>query len=163
MTAAITEIVSEQDQGDAQVVAVLLTKKAQLGSLILDLEDQISNRRRELTAIAETLKVFGIVEPEPPQRVPKGVPRKNREGFRRGELARRVLDKIRESKEPAAPSDIGRAIMRECLMDTGDERLYFTFQHKVHNVIRRQWQRGILERVGGGGDGLNARWRIASV
>jgi len=97
MTVATTKIVSDQDQGqgDAQVVAVLLTKKAKLGSLIFDLEDQISHRRCELATISETLKVFGIVEPEQPKRVPNGMLRKNRKGFRRGELARRVLDKIR--------------------------------------------------------------------
>ena len=139
MTSATTELDSEKDQGDAQVAAVLLTKKARLGRLILDLEDQISRKRPELKAITVTLRVFGTAEPEldPVKQLQKGVPRRNSEGFRCGELARRVLDRIRESNEPAVSSDIGRAIMRECLMDTGDEKLYFIFQHKVCNVIRQ--------------------------
>jgi hypothetical protein len=50
--------------------------------------------------------------------------------------------------------------MVECLMDQGDQKLTVAFQDKVHNVIRRQWQRGILERVGAE-DGWNARWKVA--
>lgn len=161
-TQAVTPAKIEVSDSDAQVIAVLLTKKAQLGSSLLDLEDQTSRMRRELTAITETLKVFGVAEPETPKLPPKVMRRRTKEGFRRGELCRRVLEKIRDSKEPAVPSEIGRAIMRECMLDAGDEKLYFAFQHKVHNVIRRQWQRGVLERVGGD-DGFNARWKIADV
>lgn len=146
---------------DEQVIAVLTSKKSQLGALILDLEDKLSESRRELTAITETLKVFGVVEPPAPVLPNKIARRTTREGFRRGELSRRVLDKIRDAGKPASPADIGRAIMRECLMDTSDEKMYFAFQHKVCNVIRRQWQRGVLERVGGE-DGFPARWIIAN-
>ena len=56
--------------------------------------------------------------------------------------------------------DVARAIMVECLMDQGDQKLTVAFQHKVHNVIRRQWQRGIVEQVGAE-DGWKARWRVA--
>jgi hypothetical protein len=48
--------------------------------------------------------------------------------------------------------------MVECLMDQNDQTLAAAFQHKVHNLIRRQSQRGIVERVGTE-DGWNARWR----
>ncbi len=157
----ITPASTDVQNSDAMVITVLLAKKASLGGQLLDLEDQISRMRRELTAIVETLKVFGVAEPEPPKLPNKIMRRRTREGFRRGELARRVLEKIRESKEPAAPSEIGRVIMRECLMDAGDEKMYFAFQHKIYNVIRRQWQRGVLEQVNGE-EGFPARWKIAN-
>jgi|GEM_PF-3676603 len=150
----------QDETGDA----ALLAKKAPIGIRLLDMDDQVSRMRRELAAITETLKVFGVFEPEPPKLPAKAAKRRSREGregFRRGELCCRVLEKIRESKEPAAPSDIGRTIMRECLLDVGDEKLYFTFQHKVMNVIRRQWQRGVLKRVGGD-DNYPFRWKIAN-
>ena len=143
------------------VINALVAKKTQLGGLLRDLEDQASRIRRELMAIAETLKVFGVIEPEPPKLPNKVLRRRTKEGFRRGELSRRVLEKIRESKEPVSPADIGRVIMRECLLDAGDEKMYFAFQHKISNVIRRQWQRGVLEQVNGA-EGFPARWKISN-
>ena len=116
--------------------------------------------RRQITALSETLKTFGHLEPER-DRMPAAVRHKrSKEGFRKGELTRRVLEKIRDAAEPVRPMDVARAIMVECLMDQGDQKLAVAFQHKVHNVIRQQWQRGIVERVGAE-DGWNARWRVA--
>lgn len=148
-------------ESDDPVVIGLLAKRAELGGLLIDLEDQSSRIRRDLVALGETLKLFGVEEPEPVPVPNKVARRKTKEGFRRGELSRRVLEKIRESSEPVAPADIGRAIMRECLMDTGDQKLYFAFQHKIHNVVRRQWQRGVLEQVPAAQEGFPSRWKIA--
>lgn len=145
---------------DDPVIIGLLAKKAELGGLLIDLEDQASRIRRDLMALGEALKLFGVVEPEPIPVPNKVARRKTKEGFRRGELCRRVIEKIRDAAEPVAPADIGRAIMRECLMDTGDQKLYFAFQHKICNVVRRQWQRGVLEQVPGE-EGFPARWKVA--
>ena len=120
----------------------------------------VSQLRRQIMALSETLKTFGHLEPER-DRMPAAVRHKrSKEGFRKGELTRRVLEKIRDAAEPVRPMDVARAIMVECLMDQGDQKLAVAFQHKVHNVIRRQWQRGIVERVGAE-DGWNARWKVA--
>ena len=53
-------------------------------------------------------------------------------------MTRRVLEKVRDAVEPLRPVDVARAILVECLMDQGDQKLAVAFQHKVHNVIRRQ-------------------------
>ncbi len=144
-------------------ISALTAKKTELGERLLDLEDQANGLRRDLSVLTEALKVFGVVEVELPSNVPAKVKRRRtREGFRRGELARRVLEKVREAGEPVSPTDVARAIMRDCLMDASDQKLYFAFQHKVHNVVRRQWQNGVLERVGGD-DGHGARWKVAEL
>ena len=140
------------------VVAALLEKRSALAADLAVAEDAVTCLRRQITALSETLKTFGHLEPER-DRMPAAVRHKrSKEGFRKGELTRRVLEKIRDAAEPVRPMDVARAIMVECLMDQGDQKL--AFQHKVHNVIRRQWQRGIVERVGAE-DGWNARWKVA--
>jgi hypothetical protein len=146
-------------QADCVVAALLETRSALAADLAVA-EDTVTCLRRQITALSETLKTFGHLEPER-DRMPAAVRHKrSKEGFRKGELTRRVLEKIRDAAEPVRPMDVARAIMVECLMDQGDQKLTVAFQHKVHNVIRRQWQRGILERVGAE-DGWNARWRVA--
>ena len=142
------------------VIAALLEKRGALAADLAVAEDTVSQLRRQITALSETLRTFGHLEPER-DRMPAAVRHKrSKEGFRKGELTRRVLEKIRDAAEPVRPVDVARAIMVECLMDQGDQKLAIAFQHKVHNLIRRQWQRGIVERVGTE-DGWNARWRVA--
>jgi hypothetical protein len=143
------------------VVAALLEKRSALAADLAVAKDTVSCLRRQITALSETLKTFGHLEPER-DRMPAAVRHKrSKEGFRKGELTRRVLEKIRDAAEPVRPMDVARAIMVECLMDQGDQKLAVAaFQHKVHTVIRRQWQRGIVERIGAE-DGWNARWKVA--
>ena len=157
---AAVPAMAEIDVADVDLVAALSVRRAQLGKALLDLEEQASRVRRDLATLTEAMKVFGYADPVPPAVPAKVARRRTREGFRRGELCRRVLEKIREAAEPVSPTEVGRAIMRDCGMDSGDQRLYFAFQHKVHNVVRRQWERGVLERLPGN-DGLGARWKIA--
>ena len=145
---------------DDDLVAVLAARRARLGQDLIDLEAQADRVRSDLATLTATMKLFGYVEPAPPPAPSKVARRRTREGFRRGELCRRVLEKIREAGAPVSPTEVSRAIMRDCGMDAGDQRLYFAFQHKVHNVVRRQWERGVLERLPGN-DGLGARWKIA--
>jgi hypothetical protein len=142
------------------VIAALLEKRSALAADLAVAEDTVACLRRQITALSETLKTFGHLEPER-DRMPTVVRHKrSKEGFRKGELTRRVLEKVRDALEPVRPMDVARAIMVECLMDPGDQKLAVAFQHKVHNVIRRQWQRGILERVGAE-NGWSARWKVA--
>ena len=144
----------------SSIIAVLLEKRSALAADLAVAEDTATCLRRQITALSETLKTFGHLEPER-DRMPAAVRHKrSKEGFRKGELTRRVLEKIRDAAEPVSPLDVARAIMVECLMDQGDQKLAVAFQHKVHNVIRRQGQRGIVERVGAG-DGCNARRKAA--
>jgi hypothetical protein len=42
--------------------------------------------------------------------------KRSKEGFRKGELTRRVLEKVRDAAEPVRPMDVARAIMVERLM-----------------------------------------------
>lgn len=150
------------DDATLTAITAIDAKKKELGALLIDLEDQTAKARRDLAALTAALAVFGVTEPEEPQLPAKVKRRRTKEGFRRGELSRRVLEKIRDAGKPVAPSEIGRAIMRDCLMDVGDQKLYFAFQHKIHNVVRRQWQKGVLERVGGD-DGYGSLWKIAEI
>lgn len=143
------------------VVAALLAKRRALADDLAVAEDTVAGLRRQITALSETLKAFGHEEPDR-SRMPAVVKHKrSREGFRKGELTRRVLEKIRDAAEPIRPIEVARAIMAECLMDEGDQQLAVAFQHKVHNVIRWQWGRGILERVGSD-DGWTTRWKVAA-
>jgi hypothetical protein len=142
------------------VIAALLAKRSSLAADLAVAEDAVVDLRRQMTALGETLKVFGSQEPER-DTMPAAVKHKrSKEGFRKGELTRRVLEKIRDAAAPIRPMEVARAIMDECLMDPGDQKRALAFHHKVHNGIRRQWQRGILERVGSE-DGWNARWKVA--
>jgi anti-sigma factor RsiW len=142
------------------IVAALLAKRRALADDLAAAEDTVAGLRRQIAALSETLKAFGHAEPER-DTLPAAVKHKrSKEGFRKGELTRRVLEKVRDAAEPVRPIEVARAIMAECLMDAGDQTLAVAFQHKVHNVIRRQWGRGILERVGG--DGWTARWKVAA-
>ena len=152
---------SEQAASQAEVViSALLEKRSALAADLAVAEDTVTCLRRQITAVSETLKTFGHLEPER-DTMPAAVRhRRSKEGFRKGELTRRVLEKVRDAAEPVRPADVARTIMIECLMDQGDQKLTVAFQHKVHNVIRQQWQRGILERVGAE-NGWNARWRVA--
>lgn len=130
------------------VVAALLEKRSALAADLAVAEGTVTCLRRQITAVSETLKTFGHLEPER-EKMPAAVRHKlSKEGFRKGELTRRVLEKIRDAAEPVRSMDVARAIMVECLMDQGDQKMAIAFQHKVHNVIRQQWQRGIVERVG---------------
>ncbi len=142
------------------VIAALLAKRRTLAADLAIAEDAVVDLRRQMTALGETLKVFGHQEPER-DTMPAAVKHKrSKEGFRKGELTRRVLEKIRDAAAPIRPSEVARAIMDECLIDQGNQKRALAFHHKVHNCIRRQWQRGILERVGRE-DGWNARWQVA--
>ena len=134
------------------VVGALLAKRRALADEIAVAEDTVASLRRQITALSETLKAFGHEEPER-DKMPAAVKHKrSKEGFRKGELTRRVLEKVRDAAEPVRPIEVARAIKAECLMDAGDQTLAVAF--------RRQWGRGILERVGG--DGWTARWKVAA-
>ena len=89
------------DQTDC-VVATLLEKRSALAADLAVAEDTVSCLRRQITALSETLKTFGHLEPER-DRMPAAVRHKrSKEGFRKGELTRRVLEKIRDAAEPRA-------------------------------------------------------------
>ena len=106
-------------QADA-VVAALLEKRSALAADLAVAEDTAACLRRQIMALSETLKTFGHLEPER-DRMPAAVRHKrSKEGFRKGELTRWVLEKIRDAAEPVRPMDVARAIMVECLMDQGD-------------------------------------------
>jgi hypothetical protein len=93
---------------------------------------------QHITALSETLKTFGHLEPVR-DRMPAAVWHKRlKEGFRKDELTHRVLEKVRDAPEPVRPTDVARAIMAEWLIDPGDQKLTVAFQHNIHNVIRRQ-------------------------
>ena len=84
-------------QTDSVVVA-LLEKRRALAADLAVAEDTVTCLRRQITALSETLKTFGHLEPER-DRMPAAVRHKrSKEGFRKGELTRRVLEKIRSGR-----------------------------------------------------------------
>jgi hypothetical protein len=124
------------NQADVMMSALLAERSALAADLAVA-EDTVTCLRRQITALSETLKTFGHLEPEC-DRMPTTVRHKrSKEGFRKGELTRRVLEKIHDAAEPVGPTDVARAIMAECLMHQGDQKLAVAFQHKVHNVMHR--------------------------
>jgi hypothetical protein len=91
------------------VVAALLEKRSALAADLAVAEDAVTYLRRQITALSETLKTFGHLEPER-DRMPATVRHKrSKEGFRKGELTRRVLEKIHDAAEPVRPMDVARA------------------------------------------------------
>ena len=71
------------------VVAALLEKRSALAADLAIAEDTVTCLRRQITALSETLKTFGHLEPER-DRMPAAVRHKrSKEGFRKGELTRR--------------------------------------------------------------------------
>ena len=113
------------------MVAALLEKRSILAADLAVAEDAVTCLRRQITALSETLKTFWHLEPGR-DRMPAAVRHKrSKEGFRKDELTCRVLEKIRDAAEPVRSMDVARAIMVECLMDQGDQKLTVVFQHKV--------------------------------
>jgi hypothetical protein len=76
------------------VVAALLEKRSILAADLAVAEEAVTCLRRQITAVSETLKTFGHLEPER-DRMPAAVRHKrSKEGFRKGELTRRVLEDL---------------------------------------------------------------------
>ena len=85
-------------QTDSVVVA-LLEKRRALAADLAVAEDTVTCLRRQITALSETRgRRSGIWNPER-DRMPAAVRHKrSKEGFRKGELTRRVLEKIRSGR-----------------------------------------------------------------
>jgi hypothetical protein len=138
-------------------IKMLTTKRAELVSIIADLEHRLVQTRADLVHIDAALRIFD----------PTYMPRRERnmisryprsDYFEHGEITRKSFEVLREARgTPMAAADIVVQIMKAKGMDPSDSRLRMDFIRRTLRTLQRQAQEGKLERIG---RGLGVRWRV---
>src|SRR5258706_8509170 len=95
---------------ESHVVSALKAKQHDIKRRILDLETEIKTCRSDLTAISETLRIFG--EPQNYARA--------EQTFARGELSQIVFDALRASPEGLDTKELAAIAMRAKGFDLED-------------------------------------------
>lgn len=139
------------------VSKILTTKRAELTSIILDLEHKLSQHRADLGHIDATLRVF---DPDyMPRRVRNQISRYPRSDyFEHGEITRRALAFLRETASPSVTAaDIAVQIMKDKGLESGDHRMRLDFIRRILRMLQRQSEDGPVERIG---RGHGVRWKV---
>jgi hypothetical protein len=140
------------------VSKILTAKRAELISIILDLEHKLSQSRADLAHIDATLRVF---DPDyMPRQVRNAISRYPRSDyFEHGEITRSALEFLRTTTMPSATaSDIAVKIMKDKGLEAGDHRMRLDFVRRILRMLQRQSEKGTIERIG---RGQGVRWSLS--
>ena len=142
---------------DPAVVSALAQKRAELSSMIADMERRIVTVRADVGHLDATLRLF-----DPDLKAERASPRasssKRSEHFGLGELARRCRDVMREAEgRPITTTAAVEAILLAKGLDPADAALCQDFGQRLLGTFYRMAQKGELNRTG---EGLRAEWRL---
>ena len=142
------------------VANTLLGKRGELVGLIDQLEKRLGQLRADLAHVDGTIKLF---TPVPPVGGSETVPpkaRQRRQGwFRPRELARSVLDVLRQSERPLTALEIAAAIMTAKGQDAGDRVWLEQVQKLVLRATANYARRQVIDRAGRSGRAV--LWKVA--
>ena len=143
---------TQTERGNRYAIAALKDRRAELAGEIALLKRQVAWRIEQLEKIDATLELFlpGIN----PESIPKRRPYKRVHLFKQGELARSVLDALRECGKPVQVADVTTAVLTVLGMSA-------THRAPMHVRVRASLE--YLERrgkVAKTGHRLSAKWAI---
>ena len=106
------------DMAESHVVSALISKGAEIASMIARTQQQLGQFRADLAHVDATVRLFA------PAMVPETIPAKRTHQsdllFECGELSRRVLDALRGAGAPIRAPDLVRAVMMDNGLDPAD-------------------------------------------
>lgn len=102
---------------EPHVITALVAKRAELAGEIVAAEKRLDQMRADLAHLDGALRIFGGPAPETIAAKPV---RTRCAWFGNGELARWVLDTLRDAPGPMTAGDIARAVMAAKGLDAGD-------------------------------------------
>lgn len=135
---------------DTHLISGLVAKRAETAGEIAKTIRALDAMRADLAAIDRVLVMVGY-EASPANIKPV---ERRATPYRRGSSSNAILDLLRESDKPMSSGEIARAIGSA---DT-DQASFIVTKKAVRLTLGRLRQKGLLERVGDGGDTV---WRIA--
>ena len=142
---------------ELHVVTALRAKRAEISGHIHDLERKLARHRAALASLDATIRLYAP-ELDPNSIPPKRTYRRTRY-FAKGELARRVLDVLRQAAgKPMTTAAITSAIMADKGFPIGEGALSEAVNDMTLTVLRRLSKR---ETVGKTGTSRNAQWALA--
>ena len=140
---------------ESHVVSALREKRAEIASIIADLEKRINGYRGNLVHLDATLRLFAPAV-EPAEIKPKAVRERNN-WFRNGECIRFVYDVLRRAGRPLSSREIALEVMVLRGLDSTDARTLCLMQKTVHGSLVRAKKTVIGER----GEAGATVWRLA--
>ena len=104
----------------AHVIGALSNKRAELAGIVRQLEQQLAQRRTNLSHLDATMRLFA---PDiQPQQIRPRQPRARSVWFRPGECLRLVYDELRDAAQPITTRELAERIMRVKAMPPTDDR-----------------------------------------
>jgi hypothetical protein len=134
---------------EAHVMTALRGKRAELAGTVMQLEQQLMQRRADLAHLDATMRLF---DPsfQPKQIRPK-LRRARNSWFRPGECLRLIYDQLREASEPLTTRALAEQIIRLKAIpttdDDGRERIQKTLLgslNRANETIRRIETTGVV-------------------
>ena len=138
-----------------QAAAALSRERARLAGEIEAQAATLSQLRADLVHLDAAIRTMSP-DADPEAIRPKKPNRKGCDWFGRGELARMVLDVLREAQGPLSSMEIARAVLIAKGMEPGDVAALRRVEAMVRTGLRRRKDRAV-ERAG---EGCGAGWRI---
>ena len=146
---------------EPHAVAALKDKRAELSSIIADLEKRINQHRADLVHVDAVLRLF-VPELEPETiNAKRPAPVRSRY-FADGELTRRCLEALRRAEgraegRPVAAEELAVAAMVDKGLDPADRKTRSDFIRRMLYALSSLRSKGMVEKLG---HGLGARWRL---
>ncbi len=140
--------------GEADVISLLRDKRSELAGIMVQLEQQLTQRRLDLTHLDATMLLF---DPDirPGETRPRQ-PRVHSIWFARDECLRLIYDELRDAPEPLTTRDLAERIMHVKAMTIADERQRELIQKTILGSLNRAKQ--TIARVESAGV---VRWRLS--
>jgi len=142
---------------ETHVVSALRAKRAEIAGHIHDLEKKLARYRASLASIDATIRVFSP-QLDPDAIPPKRTYRRTRY-FAKGELSRRLLDKLRNTDGRTITTAVMvRSIMADKGFAQDEGALFAAICEAAQTVLRRlQKQESVVKT----GTSRNAQWSLA--
>lgn len=137
--------------------AALIRKRVALAGEIEACDAALSQLRADLVHLDAAIRIMSP-ETDPEAIRPKKPSRKGYDWFGRGELARTVLDVLREAQGSLSSMEIAHAVLFAKSMESGDVAALEQVESMVRARLRRR-EGGSVKRAG---EGRGARWWVAS-
>ena len=144
----------------ADIADALLGKRGELVCLIDQLEKKLGQLRADLAHVDGTIKLFTPVQPAGvSESAPPKTRQRRQDWFRPRELARSVLDVLRQSERPLTALEIAVAIMTAKGQDASDRVWLEQVQKLVLCATANYARRQVIDRAGRSGRAV--LWKVA--
>lgn len=142
---------------EQHVVTALITKRSELAGLLEAAQAEVRRLMIDLDSVDATLRIFkpdiDLVEIRPKPLPP-------RHAAYRGEVARLIFSRMRESHHPMTVEELALHVMAERGLNASDRALLVAMRKRVNACLRHYRTRGVVKSEKGAGQRLV--WRVAS-